>query len=198
MPDDPSPYGVMAWTQSDLAVLIYDRYDIWQLDPADVVKAVNITARSGRKKQNKVPLYSDDPEETFIAPSQNLLLSTFNEVNKHSGFASLRLVGDAKPVSIMSGAFALDKAPLKSADANVFVYTKESYVAPPDLYINNDWQKEIQLSHINPQQSKYNWGTAELFTWKAYNGKPATGIVYKPEDYNPKRSILLFAIFMRS
>lgn len=187
MPDDPSPYGVMAWTQSDLAVLIYDRYDIWQLDPADVVKAVNITARSGRKSKTKYRYIQTDPEETFIAPSQNLLLSTFNEVNKHSGFASLRLVGDAKPVSIMSGAFALDKAPLKSADANVFVYTKESYVAPPDLYINNDWQKEIQLSHINPQQSKYNWGTAELFTWKAYNGKPATGIVYKPEDYNPKK-----------
>jgi len=187
MPDTPSSYGVMAWTQSDLAVLIYDRYDIWQLDPADVLKPFNITEGTGRKSKTKYRYIQTDPEETYIAPSQSLLLSTFNELNKHSGFSSLKLVSDAKPVAIMSGAFALDHSPLKAANANVFTYTKESYIAPPDLFVNNDWQKEVQLSHINPQQSKYNWGTAELFTWRAYNGKAATGIVYKPEDYNPKK-----------
>lgn len=187
MPADPLSYGVMAWTQSDLAVLLYDRYDIWQVDPADVVSPVNITGRLGRKNKIRYRYIQTDPEETSIAPSQELLLSTFNEVNKQSGFAGLKFVSDASPVGIMSGPYALDHSPIKAANANVFVYTKESYVAPPDLYINADWKKEIQLSHINPQQSKYNWGTAGLFTWKAYNGKTATGIVYKPEDYNPKK-----------
>jgi dienelactone hydrolase len=187
MPADPVSYGVMAWTQSDLAVLLYDRYDIWQVDPADVVKPVNITERLGRKNKIRYRYIQTDPEETAIAPSQELLLSTFNEVNKQSGFAGIKFVSDARPVSIMSGPYALDHSPLKSANANVFVYTKESYIAPPDLYVSDMWQKEIQLSHINLQQSKYNWGTAELFTWKAYNGKTATGIVYKPEDYNPKK-----------
>src|SRR5690606_31986724 len=32
-PDDPSPYGIMGWQDGDSRVLIYDRYDIWALDP---------------------------------------------------------------------------------------------------------------------------------------------------------------------
>ena len=32
-PDYPSPYGVMGWHEGDSAVYIYDRYDIWKVDP---------------------------------------------------------------------------------------------------------------------------------------------------------------------
>ena len=32
-PGDPSPYGVMGWHEGDSAVYIYDRYDIWKVDP---------------------------------------------------------------------------------------------------------------------------------------------------------------------
>ena len=56
-------------------------------------------------------------------------------------------------------------------------------------------QNGIQLSNINPQQKEYNWLTAELFKWKAYNGKEATGIVYKPEDFTPKKKYPLICYF---
>ena len=34
MPSDPWPYGVMSWTENDERILIYDRYDIWEVDPS--------------------------------------------------------------------------------------------------------------------------------------------------------------------
>ncbi|MCC6289235.1 MAG: S9 family peptidase [Chitinophagaceae bacterium] len=186
MPSNPTAYGIMDWTQSDLAVLIYDRFDVWQVDPADVIAPVNIT-KTGRKTGTRYRYIQTDEDELFVTPSQELLFYAFNEKNKNSGLAKLNFVSDGKLEPIFSGPFSIERNLLKAADSNVYAYTKETYIAPPDLYTNANWNKEIKLSAINPQQSAYNWGTAELFTWKAYNGKEATGIVYKPENYDPKK-----------
>jgi dipeptidyl aminopeptidase/acylaminoacyl peptidase len=186
MPQNPAPYGVMSWTQNDTAVLIYDRFDVWKIDPSDATAAVNIT-QTGRNNQIRYRYIQTDLEEQYITPGQQLLFYTFNEANKNSGLAKLNFIHNAKVEQLFSGQFLTEKNVLKSADANVYVYTKETYISAPDVYINEDWNKEIKLSAINLQQSKYNWGTAELFTWKAYNGKEATGIVYKPENFDPQK-----------
>lgn len=187
MPDDPSSYGVMGWTGGDLAVLVYDRYDIWQLDPLNVVTPVNITAGEGRKNKIVYRYIKTDPEERYIAPTQELLFSAFNESNKQDGLASYKLQGNVRLVNIMNGPYAISNALDKAKNATSYIYTKESYVQSPDLYLNTSWQNEIKLSNLNPQQGVYSWGTAELFKWKAYNGKEATGIVYKPDNFDPKK-----------
>lgn len=187
MPDDPYSYGVMGWTGGDLAVLIYDRYDIWQLDPLNVVAPINITGGEGRKNKIVYRYIKTDPEEQYIAPTQELLLSAFNDASKRDGLASYKLQSNARPVSIMTGPYAISNAVIKAKNATNYVYTKESYIQSPDIYLNSNWQNEVKLSALNPQQSEYNWGTAELFKWRAYNGKEATGIVYKPENYDPKK-----------
>jgi hypothetical protein len=33
VPSNPHPYGIPAWTEDDAYVLVYDRYDIWKVDP---------------------------------------------------------------------------------------------------------------------------------------------------------------------
>jgi dipeptidyl aminopeptidase/acylaminoacyl peptidase len=63
------------------------------------------------------------------------------------------------------------------------------------MHVFNENRDELQLSRINPQQDQYNWGTAELFNWKAYDGKEATGILYKPENFDPKRKYPLIVYF---
>lgn len=188
MPTDPSSYGVMAWTQSDLSVLVYDKFDIWQLDPDRVVAPLNITAGEGRKNKVTYRYVRTDPEKKFITPSQEILLHMFADDNKHAGIATYKVLSTARPVTVVNGAFAINSDGIaKARDSSIYIYTKESYVHPPDLYVNAGWQQEARLSAINPQQANYNWGTAELFKWKAYNGKRATGIVYKPEDFDPKK-----------
>ena len=53
----------------------------------------------------------------------------------------------------------------------------------------------LQLSAINPQQQRYNWGTASLYKWKALNGKMAEGILYKPENFDPNKKYPLIFYF---
>lgn len=97
---------------------------------------------------------------------------------------------------------------MKSKNQNVFIYTKERFEEGPDLYINsgakiNEYKKEgftilldeKKLSSLNLQQNDYNWGTAELFKWKAYTGKDVEGVLYKPEDFDPKKKYPMICYF---
>jgi dipeptidyl aminopeptidase/acylaminoacyl peptidase len=54
---------------------------------------------------------------------------------------------------------------------------------------------EKQLSHLNPQQGEYLWGTAELFTWKSYSGRRTEGILYKPENFDSTKKYPLIVYF---
>lgn len=60
----PSPsenYGVAAWSAGDEAVLVYDRHDIWSLDPRGVKDPVCLTAGEGRKRDLRFRYRETDP-----------------------------------------------------------------------------------------------------------------------------------------
>lgn len=212
VPADPGPYGVMGWGQGDSTVFLYDRYDIWKIDLTDEgSKPVNVTAAAGRKHKTIFRYQPLDEEKKYIGPSDSLLVTWFNETNKESGFASLVLPGQEPQKMETQGGnnflYRQVKAPQSSSD--LLLYTKENFRNPPDLYFarlvphtepNGNAKRDLllletKLSSINPQQAEYNWGTAELFHWKAYNGKQSTGIIYKPEDFDPKKKYPMICYF---
>jgi dipeptidyl aminopeptidase/acylaminoacyl peptidase len=184
-PDAPGPYGVAAWEANDKFVYIYDRYDIWKTDPSTKIAPTAIT--EGRKDRLRFRYISLDKEERFILPGKNLLLETFNDVTKENGLY-------LNKKKIMMGPFSVSD-PVKAKNADEYIYTKGSYLLSPDIYLSDNFKKETQLSHINPQQQQYNWGTAELFKWTAYNGKPAEGILYKPEDFDSTKKYPVILYF---
>jgi hypothetical protein len=53
VPDDPNPYGIVKWMEDDKAVLVYDRYDVWKVDPENKVAPVNLTQGVGRKTKTQ-------------------------------------------------------------------------------------------------------------------------------------------------
>ena len=62
VPDYPSPYGMAGWTDNDQAILIKDRYDIWQFDPTAQSAPVNLTV-NGRDEQISYSLIQLDREK---------------------------------------------------------------------------------------------------------------------------------------
>lgn len=188
MPDDPPPYGVMGWHEGDSVVYVYDKYDIWKVDPSSVNKPILIT--NGRKEKIIYRYTKTDPDETYIRLTNSLFRIT-NDITKESKFSLL-----AKEINLNN---KLEKyffgLPAKARNAISYVYTKENFKESPNIFINKNFTEETKLSSINPQQKDYNWGTAELFHWKAFNGKQATGIVYKPEDFNPKKKYPMICYF---
>jgi dipeptidyl aminopeptidase/acylaminoacyl peptidase len=106
----------------------------------------------------------------------------------------MKLCCGNKPIQLQQGKFALGMI-VKARSSNGFIFTKESFTSPQDIYYSKDLQFDKRLSAINPQQTSYNWMTAELFNWKAYDGNQATGIVYKPENFDPSKKYPLIAYF---
>ncbi|MDE3254039.1 MAG: S9 family peptidase, partial [Bacteroidota bacterium] len=193
VPDDPNAYGMVKWTENDDAVLIYDRYDIWEIDPEGKKPSVCMT--QGRKDRIQYRYVNTDPDEKYLKMDHPLLLRLFDEKDKSAGLALLhpelgnRLEQQFKePVSL---GFQIQKA----KEADVLLYSKESFAHSTDMYVQSVNGQAKQLSATNPQQAGYNWGTAELFTWKAYTGKQTEGILYKPEDFDPHKKYPMIVYF---
>lgn len=213
-PSDPAPYGVMGWMQADSAVYIYDRYDIWRIDP--LAGTVNcVTRQDGQKNKTNYRYTRLDPDEKFI-PTGLIMTRRFNEKTKQSGLQLINL--HEYDIAVKKFIFTYREGPFyvgqvfsagNSIDKGIFIYTKESFQHSPDLYAGRlvpEYDSpvhgsqvyllnEISLSSLNSQQAAYNWGTAELFEWKTYTGKEVEGIVYKPEDFDPKKKYPMICYF---
>jgi dipeptidyl aminopeptidase/acylaminoacyl peptidase len=205
-PDDPGPYGVMRWMEGDSVVFIYDRYDVWKVN-ADGSGAKLFTG-NGRKSKLAYRYISTDPEERFVKENQELLFRVVDEVTKSNRFYFTQSTNLNSPLPSAEPFFY--GQPLVSKNKGVFIYTKENYSSPPDLYrayitpvmdmnyldrvLYFKWDVD-KLSSINPQQKDYNWGTAEIFKWKAYTGKMNEGVLYKPENFDPKKKYPMICYF---
>ncbi len=71
-----SSYGNFCWLKDDEAVLIYDRYDIWQLDPDGIKQPVNVTNGYGRK--NRIILRGMNHWEVPVYTTIPMLIKTKN------------------------------------------------------------------------------------------------------------------------
>lgn len=204
VPDEPNPYGVAGWLEDDQALLVYDQFDIWQVDPAGKKASVNITNGLGRKNQLVFRNINLNREERFIKKDQQLLLNVFNRKNKGSGLKAYTLGTGFTITDIAAATLPLRiSAVAKAKNAELISFGTETFERSTNIAVAalnaNTLMKDVQAATVlhqpNPQQAQYNWGTAELFTWKAYTGKMAEGIIYKPEDFDSKKKYPMIAYF---
>jgi dipeptidyl aminopeptidase/acylaminoacyl peptidase len=193
VPNYASDYGLAGWTKDDKAVLIYDRYDIWSIDPATGV-ATNFTNGIGRKNKLIIRYNMTDPEQKFIPSKQVMWLLAQDEETKQWGYFVKTPESKSAPEKVNMGKVSYSDL-TRAKNAAIYIYTKSNYELPPDLYVSTDLKKEIKLSDINPQQAQYNWGTAELVTWATPKGYKSKGILYKPEDFDPNKKYPMIVYF---
>jgi dipeptidyl aminopeptidase/acylaminoacyl peptidase len=186
VPDEPDPYGIAGWVKGDSSVWIYDRYDIWALDPNGKARPLRKTL--GRKARDAFRYVALDREERFIDPAHPVWLHVFNDSTKESGFAVL----GGGPV--FRGPFALGRL-VKAKNTDAFLFTRETYEQSPDLYVGADPATARRITAINPQQDQYNWGSAKLIHWRTFKGKRADGILYLPADFDPRRKYPMITYF---
>lgn len=195
-PSDPSPYGIMSWLEGDSIVMIYDRYNVYAVSMDTKQNPTLVNAYNGRIKKHSFRYVRTDADERFIKQGQWVLFRIFDEVNKRYALSAKRKVAG---VAVKDGPyfenFVFGQVNQAKDKTGEFLYTKENYESSPDLYCINKDGEEVRLSKINSQQADYNWGTAELFKWKAFNGKMSEGVLYKPENFDPKKKYPLLLYF---
>jgi dipeptidyl aminopeptidase/acylaminoacyl peptidase len=189
-PGSASPYGSAGWTRDGAWVLLYDRYDVWQVAP-DGSAAKNLTAGEGRKLKLQFRyvrfVNEDDPRDRWIDTSKPVLLRAEDLDSRESGFYRTTWESKEAPRKLVMAAKNFG-TPIKARNAEVYLLSRQTFVECPDLYVSDASFREMRkISDTNPQQSQYVWGTAELVSYRNTDGVPLKGVLYKPENFDPKK-----------
>lgn len=192
-PDYPSAYGVAGWTADDQQVIVYDRYDLWAMDPEGKKPAVNLT-RIGRTEKIVFRYQRLNPEERFIDASKDIILSAFNETTKASGFFKLSLK-DGKLTKLIMDDVRYGGL-IKARNADRLMVTRESFREFPDAWVSDmNFAGLKKVSNANPQAKNYFWGSVELVNWTSLDNIPLTGMLYKPEGFDPRKKYPMIVYF---
>ena len=186
MPGEPGPYGTAGWTDGDRSVLVYDRYDIWDIKP-DGSSARMITQGFGRHGKTSFRYLGLDLEEKAISVEAPLLLWASDENTKRSGFYRATLAAAETPVKLIM----LDKllgGLQKAKKAESYIFSQQRFDEFPDLWQSGtDFKEPKKITAANLQQSEYNWGKAELIGYTNADGKNLPAVLIKPEDFDSSK-----------
>lgn len=193
-PSTPSSWGVAGWTSNDRSLLVYDRFDIWELDPAGARAPRTVTESAGRRGNITYRIVRTDTEERHLDPTQPVILRAFHNHTKQSGYFSGRIDRVESPTQIRLDDVAWG-TPQKAKRAEVFVTTRSTFRDFPDLWAGSRLDQLSRISHANPQQGEFAWGTAELVGWRSDDNEPLQGILYKPDGFDPSRQYPMVVYF---
>ena len=193
VPDYPSAAGITGWTENDRYLLVNDVYDIWQVDPNGVEQPKNITNGFGKKNKTDFNYVRLDPEKRFLNAGETILLQSQNKKNKYGGFYTKKINQISDPAEIVMGPYVYT-IPVKAKNAGDYIVL-QSNSQESELYAGTDLQKLTKLTNIAAQQKAYNWLTAELVKWKMFDGKMSEGILYKPQNFDPKKKYPIIFYF---
>ncbi len=203
----------LIWLKNDASVFVYDRYDIWKVDPLGKQKPVNITNGYGQKNNiiftYAFNLFKGNMPNNILNKNEILYFTAFNKENKNNGFFLKQLDKAGDPELLHMGSYLYqtnsgdyvppgsDFSPIKAGNSKMHLVRRMNATDAPNYFSTRDFKTFTRLSNLQPQK-KYNWYTTELHTWKSLDGRTLQGILYKPENFNPnKKYPVIFSYYER-
>lgn len=184
-PEPPRPYGMAGWSGGDAEVLIYDRFDIWAINPATGATR-QVTQGHGRQQNMIFRYVSLDPDQEAIPTDKPVLLSATNYGNKATGYYRTSYQG-GEPQRLIYADKTISGL-TKARNADVVTFTQQTFTEFPDLWTSGlDFSRPQKISNANPQQSQYRWGTQEMIEYVNSDGKVLKALLAKPEDFDPSK-----------
>ncbi|QJW89063.1 S9 family peptidase [Spirosoma taeanense] len=202
-PNLPGAYGAAGWTTGDRYVWIYDRYDIWQIDPTGREKPLNLTAGWGRT--NKVRLRRADitPDDSprsrnqeAINPADALFMTGIWESNKTTGILKNKNGLSVAEPSLLCHSAHRYAGLTKARNAPTMTFHRGNFQEPTNIFLTDTTlAKPVQLTRANLQQDSIRWGSVELVNWMGTNGTKLEGLLFKPEGFDPAKKYPMLVYF---
>lgn len=195
-PSLPGNYGSAGWLEEDAAFLVYDRFDIWKIDPKNPSQAVNLTNGEGRKTATVFRYKDLEREEDSIESSGQLLLTAFNEKTKDAGFYYMGSYKGSEPPRKLLMTPNRYYGFAKAKESDEIILQRSSYQESPDLYLTDMKFTDLRkVSSLNPQQATVNWGSVQLVDYITADGDPMQGLLFKPEGFDPNKKYPMMVYF---
>ncbi len=194
-------YGVAGYTSDGKGVIVNHRYDLW-LVPLDGSAPRNLTNGFGTKSEIRFRLLRvepPDPAQPRSAAARQIFdmakpqtLSAYGEWTKKSGY--YELAGGKLRELVYEDAFYGN--PVKALKADVFLFTRQTFIEFPDLRVSGPgFKNSRKVSDANPQQKEFLWGHRLLFDYTNSDGKRLQGILAIPDDYKKGEKRPMIVIF---
>lgn len=186
--------GCAGWFENDAAIVIYDKYDIWKIDPLGKQSSINLTNNYGQKNKIQFSFMINKFETNRFKNNTQKNLIAFNTENKENGFFKLTFGKNYDPEKLFMGPFVFEVPdnepnvngfmPLKALGAKGYLIKRMRVDQSPNYFWTTDFKNFTTLSSIYPEK-KYYWLMSELHTYnKLKNNK---GILYKPENFDSSK-----------
>jgi dipeptidyl aminopeptidase/acylaminoacyl peptidase len=203
-PEVPPAYGAGGFTSDGKWALLYDNYDVWQVAP-DGSSAKNLTGGLGRREHLRLRAMnfpSEDEEggvDRGFDPSQPVLLRAENLDTRDTGYYRVNFGGTPEKLMMAAKNFGSTGGAgrggaggggtlLKARKANVVVVSAGTFAEFPNLHVTDLSFKTLRkVTDADPQQSQLLWGTSEMIHFKNSDGVSLEGVLYKPENFDPKK-----------
>ncbi|MFL9829746.1 prolyl oligopeptidase family serine peptidase [Flavobacterium sp. ST-87] len=184
-------FGNPGWTPHDQELLLYDQYDLW-LFKADGSGYRQLT--HGRTKRTqyrliRLPDFSygqslyDGPVPMAYDLKKGLYLKARGYLEQ-SGYYLLK--GKNKLEQIVYEEALVDQL-IGNAAGTAFLYRQQSFETAPQVCFKKIGQASQTLYQSNPQQAKYFWGKASLFTFENSRKDILKAVLFYPAQYNPQK-----------
>ncbi len=193
-PSEPGAWGLGGYTANDAAVLVYDRYDIWEIDPAGTRAPRNLTDGAGRRDSIVFRAVDLDPDVDFIDATKPLLLRAFDENTKEAGIYQERIAQNVQPERLL---MAPKTWPLlqRARNAEQYLVSRADFREFPDLWTGTRFDQLARISDAMPEQRDYRWGSARLHSWINSDGVPLQGLLYTPEGFDATKKYPMLVYF---
>lgn len=191
-PEIRPAYGVAGWTRDSGAILLYDRYDVWQVHP-DGRPARNLTAGHGRATRTILRVQRIDPrddegeEERGLDPAAPLHLRGESEDTRATGFFRADPTAQAAPVRLLWGE-SNHRYVGRAGGRDRHLVTRSRFDCFPDLHLTDSGLGGLRrLTRAGDQLDGFRWGSAELLDFRTPAGVPLRAALFKPAGFDPGR-----------
>jgi dipeptidyl aminopeptidase/acylaminoacyl peptidase len=181
------------WCSGTQKMLVYDKYDLWEVDLSGRTLPVNLTKGHGRTHNTELRLVEESKymsgEKTFQEGEESLLHS-FDFTTKQEGFYRLG-IGHNYPEAYGVGSYeyndynsVYDTSPfVRARDSEVYLVKRGRASESPNYFWTTDLKEFHPLSDVYPEKS-YNWLRSELVAFNTIDDSINQGIIYKPENFD--------------
>ncbi|MCH8549154.1 MAG: prolyl oligopeptidase family serine peptidase [Balneolaceae bacterium] len=196
--DRPQPdgsYGIAGWLDDDAAVLINDKFDVWQFNTR-TSQAISLTDGKGRTEQRVFRIRDLNPDKETFSTRERLLFTMFHDLDKNYGFYEGR-IGREGVGRVMEDEKRFNITAFAEHD-DAILFTQETYTEYPNLWVASDrrFRNPVQVSRLHEDLTdRFAWGHAELIDWVNMDGKTVQGILYYPGDYDPDETYPVFIYY---
>jgi dipeptidyl aminopeptidase/acylaminoacyl peptidase len=190
----PVDLTIAGWLSNDSGVIVYDKYDIWEINLVGKMRAVNLSAGFGRSHHIILRLIGNNSGRAIINDTSIFVLGGYNELTKESGFFKWGIRNQKVPALLSKGPYIYEVEAGGKLDSNWleagahirYLVQRENASEAANYFVTSDFKKFWRISNLCPE-CQYNWLTSEVVEWVGCNKRQYLGVLYKPEDFDMEK-----------